>query len=125
MSKRQPTPSGEEKNVTDEERTPRTRALLEAKGIELYELIADRGGISTSDPRISEGGEFADALTALEQLGLVRKPDDATDTWVTVDPATVQAQIVAPMTQEGIKLLQESAEWDNDFTAEYPRSPAF
>ena len=117
MSKRQPTPSGEEKNVTNEGRTPGTRALLEAKGIELFELIAERGGISTSDPRIGEGGEFEDALIALTELGLVRNPDDTPDTWVTVDPATVQARIVAPMTQEGIRLLQESAEWANDFTA--------
>ncbi|WP_256206506.1 LuxR family transcriptional regulator [Nocardioides luteus] len=117
MSKRQPTPSGEERNVTDEGRTPRTRALLEAKGIELFELIADHGGISTSDPRISEDDEFAEALSALAELGLVRNPEDAPDTWVTVDPATVQARVVTPMTQEGVRLLQESAEWANDFAA--------
>ncbi|MER7606733.1 LuxR family transcriptional regulator [Nocardioides sp. NPDC127503] len=117
MSKRQPTPSGEEKNVNDDGHAPRTRALLEAKGIELFELVAERGGISTSDPRIGEDGEFEDALIALKELGLVRNPDDAPDTWVTVDPATVQAQVVTPMTQEGIRLLQESAEWANDFTA--------
>lgn len=117
MNKRQPTPSGEEQNVTDEGHAPKTRALLEAKGIELFELIADRGEIPVSDSRISEGGEFASALAALEELGLVRRPDETPDTWVTVDPATVQAQIVTPMTQEGIRLLQESAEWANDFTA--------
>ncbi|MFD7075168.1 LuxR family transcriptional regulator [Nocardioides sp. NPDC059952] len=103
--------------MKDEGRTPRTRALLEAKGIELFELIANRGGIPVSDPRISEDGEYAGALTALEELGLVRNPDEAPGTWVTVDPATVQAQVVTPMTQEGIRLLQESAEWANDFTA--------
>lgn len=117
MSKRQPTPSGEEKNVNDEGRTPGTRALIEAKGIELFELIAGLGGISVSDPRVSEDGEYAGALTALEELGLVRNPDEAPGTWVTVDPATVQAQVVTPITQEGIRLLQESAEWANDFTA--------
>lgn len=117
MSKRQPTPSGEEKNVINEGHTPRTRALLEAKGIELFELIADRGGIPAGDPRIAQGGEFADALATLAELGLVRKSGDEESSWVPVDPATVQAQIVAPMTQEGIRLLQESAEWANNFTA--------
>ncbi|WP_256328517.1 LuxR family transcriptional regulator [Nocardioides sp. YR527] len=117
MSKRQPTPSGEERNVIDEGRTPKTRALLEAKGIELFELISSRGRIPVSDPRVAIDGEYADALAALEQLGLVRKPDEAPDTWVTVNPTTVQAQVVTPMTQEGIRLLQESAEWANDFTA--------
>lgn len=117
MSKRQPTPSGEEKNVTNEGRTPGTRALLEDKGIKLFELIADRGEIPAGDARISEGGEFADALAALVELGLVRKSGDDDANWVPVDPATVQAQIVAPMTQEGIRLLQESAEWANNFTA--------
>ncbi|WP_292643956.1 LuxR family transcriptional regulator [Nocardioides sp.] len=117
MSKRQPTPSGEEKNVTDGGRTPKTRATLEAKGIELFELIADRGGIPTSDERISSGGAYADALEVLSELGLVRKAGEDASSWVPVDPATVQAQIVAPMTQEGIRLLQESAEWANNFTA--------
>ena len=117
MSKRQPTPSGEEKNLTDEGRTPRTRALLEAKGIELFELIAEKGPLPSSDARIADGGEFAEALTALVELGLVRRPDEDPTTWTTVDPATVQAQVVTPMTQEGIRLLQESAEWANDFAA--------
>lgn len=117
MSKRQPTPSGEEQNVTDEGNAPKTRALLETKGIELFELIADRGGIPVSDERISAGGEYADALAVLAELGLVRESDDGDSSWVPVDPATVQAQIVAPMTQEGVRLLQESAEWANNFTA--------
>ncbi|TQL66457.1 hypothetical protein FB381_0318 [Nocardioides albertanoniae] len=117
MSKRQPTPSGEEKNVTDGGHASETRAVFEAKGIELFELISDQGGIPVSDPRVSEGGEYADALAALEELGLVRNPDENPGTWVTVDPTTVQAQIVTPMTQEGIRLLHESAEWANDFTA--------
>lgn len=117
MSKGQTTPSGEEQNVTDEGHAPRTRALLEAKGIELFELIADRGEISGSDPRIVPDGEYADALASLAELGLVRRSSDDDSTWMPVDPATVQAQIVAPMTQEGVRLLQESAEWATRFTA--------
>lgn len=103
--------------MTDGGRTPKTRALLESQGIKLFELIADRGEIPVTDARISEGGEFAEALAALAELGLVRKAGDDDSNWVPVDPATVQAQIVAPMTQEGIRLLQESAEWANNFTA--------
>ena len=117
MSKRQPTPSGEEKNVNDDGHAPKTRALLEAKGIELFELIASKGGLPADDPRICTGGEYAEALAALLELGLIRQPSEAPEMWVTVDPATVQAQVVTPMTQEGIRLLQESAEWANDFTA--------
>ncbi|GGR48142.1 sugar-specific transcriptional regulator TrmB [Nocardioides luteus] len=117
MSKRRPTPSGEEENVTEEGRAPTTRALLEAKGIELFELIAEKGLLPSSDERINEGGEFVDALAALVELGLVRQPAEDPTVWTTVDPATVQAQVVTPMTQEGIRLLQESAEWANDFAA--------
>ena len=77
MSKRQPTPSGEEKNVNDEGRTPRTRALLEAKGIELFELIAEKGPLPSSDARIAEGGEFAEALTAAGRARARTRPDEA------------------------------------------------
>lgn len=97
--------------------TPETRATLEETGIKLFELIVEAGGISTVDPRITEGGEYEEAHRTLAALGLVRIPEDQPATWIAVDPSTVQAQVITPMSQEGARLIQESAQWSTDFTA--------
>lgn len=97
--------------------TPETRATLEETGIKLFELIAEARSISTSDPRIAEGGEYAEACQALVRLGLIRHPEGDPDVWITVDPTAVQAQVVTPMSQEGARLIQESAQWASNFTA--------
>jgi len=96
---------------------PESRAVLESSGLELYEAIVTSGGIAVGDPRINEGGEYAGALKVLDQLGLVRRQPENDDQWTPVDPATVQSRIVAPLSHEGARLLEESSEWARNFGA--------
>ena len=91
-----------------------SRALFESAGAALYEEILTSGGIVDGDPRVQEGGELHAAFAQLRELGLVRL-DPANDTWVAEDPGLVQTRVVAPLSQEGAHLLQESAHWAQAF----------
>lgn len=97
--------------------SPEVRALLESSGIELYETIVSSGGIAAVDPRVKDGGEYAEALGVLDDLGLVRLDPDNPEQWIPVDPAAIQSRVVAPMSHEGAHLLEESSEWARDFAA--------
>jgi len=106
---------------------PEIRAVLESSGIELYEAIVEAGSMPAADPRIAEGGEYAEALGVLDELGLIRRDSDNKEQWLPVDPAAVQSRVVAPMSHEGARLLEESSEWARDFgtlTQAWRRSPA-
>ncbi len=82
----------------------------------LYEEILASGGVVDGDPRVQEGGELHDAFGQLRELGLIRL-EAGTSTWVAEDPGLVQARVVAPLSQEGAHLLQESSQWAHDFGA--------
>lgn len=95
------------------ERSPEDRALLETTGLELYELAVQEGGLRHDDPRLA-AGPMAAALTLLDSLGLLR---EAEGRWLAVDPGALQAQVVAPLSQQGARLLEESSQWARDFAA--------
>jgi sugar-specific transcriptional regulator TrmB len=90
------------------------RALFEGAGAALYEEIVSSGGIVVGEPRIVSGGDLHDAFEQLREMGLVRLDPD-NETWVGEDPALVHTRVVAPLTQQGAELLQESARWTEAF----------
>ena len=90
------------------------RGVFEAQATPLYEEIVTSAGISASDKRIVKGGELQQAFALLVEVGLVVRSDDRAF-WRAVDPATVQARVVAPMGQQGAELIVESAHWAQAF----------
>ena len=72
------------------------RSVFEEQSTPLYEEIVTAGGIGATDARIGERGELHDAFRMLVEVGLVSKSDDGAH-WRAVDPAAVQAQVVAPL----------------------------
>ena len=74
------------------------RGLFEEQAGPLYEEIVTSGGISSTDPRVLRGGELHAAFELLVEVGLVTRADDGAQ-WRAVDPAAVQAQVVAPLGQ--------------------------
>lgn len=90
------------------------RSVFEEQSTPLYEEIVTSGGLSATDRRIVKGGELHEAFTILTEVGLVVKSEDGTQ-WRAVDPAAVQAQVVAPLGQQGAELIAESAHWAQAF----------
>lgn len=102
------------------------RAVFEEKSTPLYEEIVTSGGISVSDKRISRRGELQEAFDLLVEVGLVLKSEDGSQ-WRAVDPAAVQARVVAPLGQQGAELIAESAHWAKAFSSlsyAWRRSPS-
>jgi DNA-binding NarL/FixJ family response regulator len=93
------------------------RALLEDQGCDLYETVVAEGGIPGEDPRIAPGGTDREAFDLLVSLGLLHRDTDDDTRWMPVDPGTAQSRIVAPLSQEGTRLLEAAAEWARDFSA--------
>jgi hypothetical protein len=94
---------------------PDERIVFEEQATPLYEEIVTSGGIEVTDARIAEGGELRDAFHLLVDVGLVTRSDDERS-WCAVDPAAVQARVVAPLGQQGAELIAESAHWANAFS---------
>lgn len=94
---------------------PEDRALFESEATALYEEIVTSGGVVAGDPRLLPEGELHAAFEQLRHLNLVRL-DDSSGTWVAEDPGLVQARIVAPLSQQGAALLQESSQWAQAFS---------
>ena len=90
------------------------RGVFEDRSTPLYEEIVASGGISTTDNRIGKRGELQQAFELLVEVGLVVRSDDGAF-WRAVDPATVQARVVAPLGQQGAELIAESAHWAQAF----------
>ena len=86
------------------------RALFEAASTPLYEEIVTSGGIIAGDPRIEPGGDQRAPFEQLSEMGLVRL-DPENDRWVAEDPGLVHGQVVAPLSQRGAQLLEESSRW--------------
>ena len=102
------------------------RTVFETESTPLYEEIVGAGGISAEDHRIVPGGELHAAFDLLRELGLVIRSEDGPH-WRAVDPAAVQAQVVAPLGQQGAELIAESASWAQAFSAvshSWRRSPS-
>ncbi|RNM12839.1 LuxR family transcriptional regulator [Nocardioides pocheonensis] len=81
---------------------------------DLYQKIVLEGAISGDDPRIVEDAPEHEAFAFLVDLGLLAF-DPATDSYLPVDPATVQSRVVSPMGQRAAELLAESTDWANTF----------
>ncbi|MBO9522708.1 MAG: LuxR family transcriptional regulator [Nocardioidaceae bacterium] len=90
------------------------RRLLETDAGDLYQKVILEGSISSDDPRIAKGAPDHPAFAFLVDLGLLGY-DPGTDSYLPVDPATVQSRVVAPMGQRAADLLAESTGWANAF----------
>jgi len=94
---------------------PEDRAVFESRATELYEEIVASGGLKDDDPRITGDAELEAAFFLLVRLNLLVL-DSGDQVWHAVDPATVQAQVVAPLGAQGAELLQESSQWAQAFS---------
>lgn len=104
----------------------RERELFEEQATPLYEEIVTTGGIGAADKRIAKRGELHSAFELLVEVGLVIASEDGTQ-WRAVDPAAVQARVVAPLGQQGAELIAESAHWAQAFSTlshAWRRSPS-
>jgi len=90
------------------------RALLAGPAGDLFREIIGAGVLAPDDPRFAAEHPDHRALALLIDLGLLRK-DDRARAWVAVDPAAVQAGVVAPMGRQVVELLDESAAWADTF----------
>ena len=90
------------------------RALFESEAYGLYDAAVAEGGLAEADPRIDRDGQPTPAFTLLVRMGLVQKDPD-TARWQPVEPSIAQARVVAPLTTEGARLLEESAQWTKLF----------
>ena len=90
---------------------PDDRDLLRSDAAKFYEEIVAAGGIKEGDPKIA--AERA-AFDLLLELGLVN-PHREEGVFRAVDPGAVQSRVVAPLGQEGARLLDESSQWAQAF----------
>jgi len=100
--------------VTPTEYGAAHRRLLQTDAGDLYQKIVLEGAISAEDPRIVQEGPHHEAFAFLVDLGLLAL-DPPTESYLPVDPATVQSRVVSPMGQRAAELLAESTDWANTF----------
>lgn len=93
---------------------PEQRALLETQCLEFYDALVAAGVLEDDDPRIAADAPLRPAFDLLVELGLVQRALDG-EGWVPEDPATVQGQVVTPLSQEAHRLLEESTQWSRAF----------
>lgn len=101
------------------------RALFESSSAALYEEIVASGGVVAGEPRIVPGGDLHDAFEQLREMELVRL-DPQNDRWVADDPSVVHGRVVAPLSQQGTRLLEESLHWAealNTITQAWRKTP--
>jgi len=99
------------------------REIFEKTAHALYEATLAEGGLKETDPRVAEGAESGFAL--LVEMGLLQH-DPERGRWTAVEPSVAQARVVAPLTNEGTRLLEESAHWTRLFqqlTASFKAAP--
>ena len=104
---------------------PDQRTLFETASSRLYEEILAEGGIADDDPRIAEDAESRPAFDLLVELGLAHHDREA-GRWLPEDPSSVQSRVVAPLSSEGAKLIEESSSWARalgDLAQSWRRSP--
>jgi hypothetical protein len=104
---------------------PDQRVLFESECVALYEEAATRGGLPKDEETIAEDGPRHAAFELLVEMGLLHF-DTATSRWQPTDPSSVQSQVVAPLSLEATRLLEESSHWARTFgalTQAWRRSP--
>jgi sugar-specific transcriptional regulator TrmB len=90
------------------------RALFEESALGLYDDAVAEGGFEPTDPRAGSDGVQTPAFALLVAMGLVQQdPED--HRWRPIEPSVAQARVVAPLTTEGARLLEESAHWTKLF----------
>jgi hypothetical protein len=92
---------------------PDDRHLLRSAAARLYEEILTERGMKDGDPRIAAERPAFDLLL---ELGLISSDREA-GVFHAVDPGAVQSRVVAPLGQEGARLLDESSQWAQTFGA--------
>jgi hypothetical protein len=92
---------------------PDDRDLLRSDAARLYEEILAEDGLKDGDPRIAAERP---AFELLLGLGLVSSDREA-GVFHAVDPGAVQSRVVAPLGQEGARLLDESSQWAQAFAS--------
>lgn len=105
---------------------PSERELFETASASLYDDIVASGGLPADDPRITDDAPQRAAFDQLVELGLVQL-DKSTETWLPEDPNSIQSRVISPLSQEGVKLLEESSHWARAFgtlSQSWRRSPA-
>ncbi|MCL2465511.1 MAG: hypothetical protein FWF28_10670 [Micrococcales bacterium] len=86
------------------------RELFESRALGLYDAAVAEGGIDQADPRITGTGGDRAAFDLLVGMGLLQH-DPQRGGWQAVEPSGAQSRVVAPLTTEGARLLDESAHW--------------
>ena len=97
------------------------RQLFETSARELFEEIAEAGGVPVDDPLLTRDDKSTDLLI---ELGLLTLDGDR---YAVVDPHSVQAAVVAPLGQQGAQMIAESSNWARAFSTlgqAYRRSPS-
>lgn len=97
------------------------REQFETLAAPLFEEIAQRGGVAASDPLLRKA---QDAVQLLLDAGLLRVEGER---YHAVDPNTVQAQVVTPLSSQGAQLIAESSAWSQVYASlgqSYRRSPS-
>jgi sugar-specific transcriptional regulator TrmB/DNA-binding CsgD family transcriptional regulator len=92
---------------------PQERELLETAAGRLYNNAVANGHLLADDPQLA-GDHVRPALDLLVDIGLLIL-DDGGSHYLPVDPASVQARVVVPLSREGADLLNESSEWTEAF----------
>lgn len=95
-----------------EELGAQQRDLLRARAGELYREVASSARLRVRGKRFAKGAADRKALTLLLDLGLLTQEGDDL---IAVDPALVQARIVAPLGQQAAEMLSESTQWAHTF----------
>jgi sugar-specific transcriptional regulator TrmB len=101
--------------VTRSSYGPEDRRLLETTASHLYTRAVTQGFLRTDDPSLCDDAETERAVQLLVEIGLLRL-DDTEGLLRPVDPTTIQAQVVVPLTMQGSELIAESARWSDLFS---------
>ena len=91
------------------------RELFETQAAALFEEVVKQGTLCPDDPRFDDGGAEHHAFHLLLRMGLLQL-DPESQEYAPVDPSSVQATIVTPMSAEGAELLTESSRWASAFS---------
>ncbi|MGH3444782.1 MAG: hypothetical protein ACRDPB_05360, partial [Nocardioidaceae bacterium] len=94
---------------------PQDRHVLATTAGHLYSEAVANGSLPADDPALADDEQRRAAQDLLFGLGLLRL-DEGRGLLFPVDPATVQSQVVVPLSQQGAGLITESAQWAQTFS---------
>lgn len=100
-------------NRSSSEFGPAQHALLEQRAGEIYREAVEQGALPHDEGLYAADSPDRSALELLVDLGLLSEEGDG---WWPVDPALVQARVVAPLSNQAAELMAESALWATTLT---------